>query len=180
MATVTYASMRNQAAEYAGIPSASLSTVDSGLLDGYLAARIREVWNSAPWPSLRHNTEFTPSARIIDKTAGSHEIGEVRWLTEGNRRDGSQWREIKFWDRGATLELDEDVASVWIDYLEECPATGFSGLTYDTRMAPSIILKAAASLCRAKGLPDAGNQFSGLADAALRREVVLVQRAAEH
>jgi len=139
MPTLTYAEIRNRAAQNAGIPSGSLSTTDASLLQGYLSAHIRACWMSAPWPTIRHVAEFTVSSRIIDRTVSATvEVGEIRAIWSDNPRLYSDVEKYVWWDRGDTIELEQDVTTAWLDYIEECPdlsdVASLETATFDIRI----------------------------------------------
>lgn len=135
MRTVTYAQIKNLAAQLAGRTddtapnSVRLPTSEATALRAFFDAELRDIWNKEAWPELCDNLEsITLDAnKCFDKREGdADEIGDILAIIEGSdprttTTIGDRLPADKITELDGRVNVMTSQESVWVDWQTPAP-----------------------------------------------------------
>jgi hypothetical protein len=138
MKTVTYAQVRNLAADMAGVPRNKLPTSEATMLRAFFAAELPDLWGREAWPELCDHLEAVTldATKCFDTREGdANEMGDILAVVMGG--DPRTMAAVTVLPRHQYARLDDRVnvmsgeeGAVWVDWQTPCPDLMASG--YDT------------------------------------------------
>lgn len=175
MKTVTYNDILYRAAEMAGRTRDKLPVSEATILRAALAVDLEDVWNKQCWPELIPDpVQVDVESQQFDKD--EDEMGDVLTVLTANPLVTTKWRLVGFQERDGAVWIDENRASVWVEYLLPMPdlmAVEDDELaTYEIpqRFRAYLSLRGAGALLNAD-LAGSGNGVLGQAEAALVNQI---------